>query len=244
MKLFFTKKPKFLYIANTQICNWNYKTSYRNPSTNIYIHMYIYEHNNRPIYLFYFSAKFRTELQMAHSQDPKSHPSILCRAGCGFFGAQNTDGFCSKCFKAQSAPPQDLATEMTSLPDGMTSLGANKPVNKPTLPGNPPALDTLDLIEDDVIDNEAPPSVSDKQVTAAARLIPEGTPELKKKRNRCERCNKKVGLTGFTCHCKKLFCPEHQYPDEHNCVIDYKQIGREQLKKSNPLVVAEKIKKL
>eukprot|EP00800_Vazella_pourtalesii_P009601 TRINITY_DN2414_c0_g1_i1.p1 TRINITY_DN2414_c0_g1~~TRINITY_DN2414_c0_g1_i1.p1 ORF type:complete len:186 (+),score=32.69 TRINITY_DN2414_c0_g1_i1:53-610(+) len=185
---------------------------------------------------------------MAHSQDPKSHPSILCRAGCGFFGAQNTGGFCSKCFKTQSAPPQDLAADLT--PDVPTSLGANKPINKPTLPANPPSLDAgkqhqpLELIEDDVIDNEAPPSLSDKQITGAARLISEGTPELKKKRNRCETCNRKVGLTGFTCHCKKLFCSEHQYPDEHNCEIDYKLLGREQLKKSNPLVVAEKIKKL
>ena len=188
---------------------------------------------------------------MAHSQDPKSHPSILCRNGCGFFGAQNTGGFCSKCFKTQSAPPQDLATEITPIPDVTTSLGANKPINKPTLLGNPPALDSgrklqsFDLIEDDIIDNEAPPStISDKQIAGAANLISSGTPEMKKKRNRCEICNKKVGLTGLTCRCNKLFCSEHQYPDEHNCKFDYKEHGKEQLKKSNPLVIAEKIKKL
>ena len=79
---------------------------------------------NRPnLYYLSLCAKFRTENQMAHSQDPKSHPSILCRAGCGFFGAQNTGGFCSKCFKTQSAPPQDLAADLT--PDVPTSLGAN-----------------------------------------------------------------------------------------------------------------------
>ena len=33
----------------------------------------------------------------------------------------------------------------------------------------------------------------------------------KKKKNRCLKCNKKVGLTGFPCRCGGLFCSLHRY---------------------------------
>lgn len=53
----------------------------------------------------------------------------------------------------------------------------------------------------------------------------------KKKSNRCVICRKKVGLTGFTCACSttNLFCSEHRLPENHSCLIDHKQKGREVL---------------
>ena len=33
----------------------------------------------------------------------------------------------------------------------------------------------------------------------------------KKKKNRCLKCNKKVGLTGFPCRCGGLYCSLHRY---------------------------------
>ena len=139
------------------------------------------------------------------------------------------------------------------------NLGANNPnlggnnsnlgANNPNLGANHPQSDVrnpLDIIEDDIIDNELPPSKIQEHITEmGAKSDQELTPEpQKKKRNRCDVCSKRVGLTGFTCRCKRLFCSEHQYPDEHACEIDYKKLGRDQLKKANPVVVAEKIRKL
>jgi len=63
----------------------------------------------------------------------------------------------------------------------------------------------------------------------------------KKKKNRCLKCNKKVGLTGFPCRCGGLFCSLHRYSDKHDCDFDYKELGAEEIRKSNPLVIAKKV---
>lgn len=72
-----------------------------------------------------------------------------------------------------------------------------------------------------------------------------GTSEPKKK-NRCvfQSCKRKVGLTGFDCRCGGLFCWEHRYSDKHNCEFDYKELGQDQIRKANPIVVGEKIQKI
>lgn len=73
-----------------------------------------------------------------------------------------------------------------------------------------------------------------------------GTSEGTKKKNRCvfESCKRKVGLTGFDCRCGGLFCWEHRYSDKHNCEFDYKELGQDQIRKANPIVVGEKIQKI
>lgn len=46
-----------------------------------------------------------------------------------------------------------------------------------------------------------------------------------KKKERCAfiSCNKKVGLLGLVCKCKKKFCSIHFYKEKHNCEFDYKK---------------------
>jgi hypothetical protein len=67
-----------------------------------------------------------------------------------------------------------------------------------------------------------------------------------KKKNRCayDSCKRKVGLTGFDCRCGGLYCWEHRYSDKHNCEFDYKELGQDQIRKNNPIVVGEKIQKI
>lgn len=67
-----------------------------------------------------------------------------------------------------------------------------------------------------------------------------------KKSSRCafDTCKRKVGITGFDCRCGGLFCWEHRYSDKHNCQFDYKEMGQSQIRKNNPSVIGEKIKKL
>lgn len=85
-------------------------------------------------------------------------------------------------------------------------------------------------------------------VSASASSVSEQTsdePEQSKpKKNRCFTCRKKVGLTGFDCRCGQLFCGIHRYSDVHSCSFDYKADAAEKIRKENPLIVGEKIKKI
>ncbi|XP_071444669.1 AN1-type zinc finger protein 6 isoform X1 [Hetaerina americana] len=66
----------------------------------------------------------------------------------------------------------------------------------------------------------------------------------KKKKNRCATCRKKVGLTGFECRCGGLYCAVHRYSDKHECTFDYRQMGAQEIRRNNPVVVGEKIQKI
>ncbi|KAL6968898.1 AN1-type zinc finger protein 6 [Sarracenia purpurea var. burkii] len=65
-----------------------------------------------------------------------------------------------------------------------------------------------------------------------------------KKKNRCALCRKKVGLTGFECRCGGLYCGIHRYSDKHNCTFDYRQLGAQEIRRNNPVVIGEKIQKI
>ncbi|UYV76459.1 ZFAND6 [Cordylochernes scorpioides] len=69
-------------------------------------------------------------------------------------------------------------------------------------------------------------------------------PARRATKNRCHVCRKKVGLTGFTCRCGGLFCSLHRYSNEHDCTFDYRNLGAEEIRKNNPLVIGEKVRKL
>ena len=51
-------------------------------------------------------------------------------------------------------------------------------------------------------------------------------------------------LLGFECRCGNLYCSLHRYADKHDCSFDYKKLGREEIQKRNPKVVANKIERI
>ena len=59
-----------------------------------------------------------------------------------------------------------------------------------------------------------------------------------KKRCSLDSCNKKLGLCGFSCKCKKEFCPLHRDPFVHKCTFDYHEDAKNNLLKtmSTPVV--------
>jgi hypothetical protein len=60
----------------------------------------------------------------------------------------------------------------------------------------------------------------------------------------CHKCDKKLKISAMQCKCNKYFCNAHKYSDCHNCKYDYKKIGKEILKKNNPIILHSKIDKI
>ncbi len=63
--------------------------------------------------------------------------------------------------------------------------------------------------------------------------------------NKCDYCNKKAGIMPFSCRCEfKKLCTKCRLPEKHNCNFDYKKLGRDEILKLNPVIVAEKLDKI
>ena len=131
-----------------------------------------------------------------------------------FCGTSATNWMCSKCFKESGG------TIETSQ--------ASKNSNFQTKSNHNIAEAKMDTNSDNNILEE------EKE--------PEKPVQIKK--NRCWKCNKKIGLLGFECKCKYLFCAKHRHASEHDCDYDYKKEAIENLKKNNPLFIESKVSEI
>jgi len=199
------------------------------------------------------------------SNHMEQHP-VLCRNGCGFYSNNGTDGLCSVCYKdvikKKQQPPTNMPASLAPTPGAMASLSIDEDITSTsTSPAKTSNVDTAlptvilpssqtDKRNESELEGMAVASVAgDDSVVNPASPNPEdneGHKEAsgKKKKNRCLSCKKKVGLTGFTCRCGGLFCSIHRYSDKHECTFDYKELGAEEIRKSNPVVVASKVQKI
>jgi len=82
------------------------------------------------------------------------------------------------------------------------------------------------------------------QIVAGSNDQDDPPKSQKKKKNKCTQCRTNIGVFGFPCRCGGTFCSVHRYASEHSCTFDYKGHGAEEIRKSNPQVIGEKIQKI
>jgi len=197
------------------------------------------------------------------SNHMEQHP-VLCRNGCGFYSNNGNDGLCSVCYKdmvkKKQQPPTNMPASMAPTPGAMASLSIDE--SQDLISSNSSPAKTSNSVDTALPTVTLPSSQTDKrneselEGMALASVVGDDSTNPaspnpddkeasgKKKKNRCLNCKKKVGLTGFTCRCGGLFCSIHRYSDKHECTFDYKELGAEEIRKSNPVVVASKVQKI
>ncbi|XP_054811341.1 zinc finger A20 and AN1 domain-containing stress-associated protein 8 [Prosopis cineraria] len=163
-------------------------------------------------------------------QTPPEGP-ILCINNCGFLGSAATMNMCSKCHKDMMLKQEQAlaASSIGNIMNGSSSSSGNEPFVSANV--NTPV-------------NSVEPKTTSEEPCLASGSKESGEAKPKDGPKRCNSCNKRVGLTGFSCRCGNLFCAAHRYSDKHDCSFDYRTAARDAISKANPIVKAEKLGKI
>jgi hypothetical protein len=89
-------------------------------------------------------------------------------------------------------------------------------------------------------------SIQTESSTTTEQLMESVIPTVSKKSmestpSRCAQCSKKVGLLGFECACKGIYCQKCRHAESHKCTYDFSSLGKALIQKNNPVVMGMKM---
>ena len=145
---------------------------------------------------------------------------ILCANGCGFFGTAAMMNLCSKCYRDHHLKEEQAASAKAAFEKSLSTL--------------PPTI---------VVAEKLVEAVGPSSKVELASPVDQRAPAPSKPRNKCETCNKKVGVMGFKCKCGSTFCGSHRLAEAHGCTFDFKGAGRDAIAKANPIIKPDKLQR-
>lgn len=170
-------------------------------------------------------------------------------------------GYCSKCYRdlcareARAGGKSDESSAAAGAGGGGGGAGGSGAENKS---GKKPVVVTSERhppsspfrVDQHAPSSEVPvahsPPLPSALAACSVRPTPAAvlSPARVASKKKCGTCSKKVGLTGFTCKCGRVFCGVHRYAEAHGCEFDHKTSERARLAEDNPLVQASKLDRL
>lgn len=189
--------------------------------------------------------------------------TVPCAGGCGLYGDSRTDNFCSQCFARQTHDERDriwqgIFAEGETLEQEGADSSEDSAVTEsaPLVVGAAVRIRGLQAAKElngrlgyivKYMEESSRFSVKLKgeegtKAIKAANLkrLDDVTPLsaskvlVQRDTTRCWCCNKRVGLTGFSCRCGYVFCSRHRHAEDHECDFDHQRQGQLLLTKANP----------